>query len=445
MALDTTLFPPNVFLKYLRTVLDAAQSGLRLRPSLNIKLLPEWPKPTSQQRKSRFSQHYKPKSKKREAVAHDPTSLAQAVERGSLQESELLYNEGCKHSPLFLDADITNPIVSVRMAVLELAKLCDCGSPWMVLDSPAGFMNIRVVAIRKLHDRAPLFVVVFRLFGAFTDPAKAEGIAWRRRQVRTAPLDPKNPDWTSNVFKVNPLAGKILFQILWINGHLLRSDMGLISKCVGRGEGEYGVSILGPIGHIYQHSLLDIQPRFRCVVCQKTPVKECSGCYAVAYCSKECQGKNWSVHSREQCIPRFGMRWVTVRVSTLLCDPSRFGSPELIKVVERQSADTLDNYLSKPFVVRFTKSPSPDTQALEASLHPPSCTAMELLDVKRSLTFSLCRNHDPGQPFDVLEAEMQGPRGGHDGKKMYRWASRTGDWTYSICLDRVPPAALSGW
>ncbi|KAH9925061.1 uncharacterized protein BXZ73DRAFT_79163 [Epithele typhae] len=41
--------------------------------------------------------------------------------------------------------------------------LMECGSPWIVVDSGANwFVNIRVVSTRMVHDRAPVFVVLYR-------------------------------------------------------------------------------------------------------------------------------------------------------------------------------------------------------------------------------------------------------------------------------------------
>ena len=62
---------------------------------------------------------------------------------------------------------------------------------------------------------------------------------------------------------------------------------------------------------------------------------------------------------------------------------------------------------------------------------------MMLYDRKRSFQLWWFRAQDPAT-FDEFYAEMDGPRGGYGGLKMYRWAKRTGDWELSICLDREP-------
>ena len=66
---------------------------------------------------------------------------------------------------------------------------------------------------------------------------------------------------------------------------------------------------------------------------------------------------------------------------------------------------------------------------------PPS--NMMLYDRKRSFQVFM-RPDDDSERFSAFYREMTGPRGGHGGLKMYRWARRTGDWELSICLDREP-------
>ena len=52
---------------------------------------------------------------------------------------------------------------------------------------------------------------------------------------------------------------------------------------------------------------------------------------------------------------------------------------------------------------------------------------------------------DDAAAFAELVKEMEGPRGGHGGLKMYRRARRVGDWELSVCLDRTPGAAETRW
>ena len=69
---------------------------------------------------------------------------------------------------------------------------------------------------------------------------------------------------------------------------------------------------------------------------------------------------------------------------------------------------------------------------------------MMLYDRKRTAQ-AFVHLDDDAWAFAELVKEMEGPRGGHGGLKMYRWARRVGDWELSICLDRAPGAAETRW
>ncbi len=69
---------------------------------------------------------------------------------------------------------------------------------------------------------------------------------------------------------------------------------------------------------------------------------------------------------------------------------------------------------------------------------------MMLYDRKRTV-HAFVYLDDDAWTFAELVKEMKGPRGGHDGVKMYRWARRVGDWELSVCLDRAPGAAETRW
>lgn len=58
-------------------------------------------------------------------------------------------------------------------------------------------------------------------------------------------------------------------------------------------------------------------------------------------------------------------------------------------------------------------------------------------DRQRSMDVFYIEKKDPVM-FRRFRDEVQGPRGGYFGMKMYRWAKRISDWELSICLDRQP-------
>ena len=62
------------------------------------------------------------------------------------------------------------------------------------------------------------------------------------------------------------------------------------------------------------------------------------------------------------------------------------------------------------------------------------------------------RQHSFGEVFFAMEdspeayaafvREVQGPRGGYQGGKMYRWARRTGEKELTVCLDKEPTTEI---
>ncbi|KAH9925058.1 uncharacterized protein BXZ73DRAFT_79161 [Epithele typhae] len=298
--------PRHAQTAFLRAALDSAQYGFRVRPTFNLTALPEWPKPTPSLAQARRIQHYTRQLNDAHAD-EDPTSLAQAVERGPRKLSRDIYLCASKHSPRFSPAAATNPAISTRMALLEIAKLTDCGAPWIVLDSSKGWMvrirvslDVQVVSVRKAHDRGPVFVLLYRVFGRH-DAVVTEDSAWTIAQERKALLPPEPS--TENRFSVHPTAMKLLLKLLRMNAAVVPADFPLQREATDEG---YALSALQPMGHLDHRSLVWIEQRLSCEVCGRKPVKECTQCSLVAYCCKEssaatpgypeCQRKDWAVH-----------------------------------------------------------------------------------------------------------------------------------------------------
>lgn len=62
---------------------------------------------------------------------------------------------------------------------------------------------------------------------------------------------------------------------------------------------------------------------------------------------------------------------------------------------------------------------------------------MLIYDRQRTFQVYFLKDKNP-VIFRKFQREMEGPRGGYYGRKMYRWAKRTGDWELSVCLDKEP-------
>ncbi|KAH9934575.1 uncharacterized protein BXZ73DRAFT_100766 [Epithele typhae] len=434
MGVDVSSLPRGALPKYLRSVLDSTQYGMRLQPFVDLNALPEWPKPDSATCRTRFIQHYTPQTEASHTVAHDPTSLAQTIERGDGDQAKGLYERAHKYWAAAFP--VPNPFVGLRIAVLELAKLCDCGSPWMMLvcgTEKRRIINIRVVSIRKLHDRTPVFVV---LYGAVYPDDDGQFFAWALAQNSATPLNPGVAYLNSNQFVVHPLAVKLLLQLLQMNKNLVPPDLPIERK---HHEETFVASVLGPVGPLYQLSTVGVQERLLCAACRARSGKECSQCFAVVYCNEECQRKHWAVH-RDDCIPRTAPgRWITIQASALHSDPSRFESRmSIADLVQHPAAESRRR--AKPFVVKLWHlwCQIPYTPGCLRSYY----SSIEMIDSRRSLVLAIS---GPRELLDILEEELIGPRIEYGGNTMYRWAKRTGTWTYEICVDRVPPAALSGW
>ena len=85
---------------------------------------------------------------------------------------------------------------------------------------------------------------------------------------------------------------------------------------------------------------------------------------------------------------------------------------------------------NKTFLVKITAMPSP----------LPS--RMLIYDRKRSFEVFLVPE-DGFDRFSSFIQEMWTPRAEEKGYQIFRWARRTGDWEFTICLDRKPAVDTS--
>ena len=69
-------------------------------------------------------------------------------------------------------------------------------------------------------------------------------------------------------------------------------------------------------------------------------------------------------------------------------------------------------------------------------------TNMMLYDRKHSFQVFLVPEDD-NDHFTTFLRELWSPRAEITGLKMYRWARRTGDWEFAVCLDRKPSVGPS--
>ncbi|KAH9934583.1 uncharacterized protein BXZ73DRAFT_77052 [Epithele typhae] len=422
-------FPKSTLKKRLRFALNAAQYRFRLPPSLDLTKPVEWPKPSwNLAIYSRVDYFYIPPENgdPMPVFSHIPKedrteqSLVPIVERGPAEESKRLYESSLARMPHFQREPVASPFSNIRMVVTELAKMTDCGSSWLVLDASdkrGHFINVR-----------------------------------RRPPVGAGPVDPHRPTPEVNRFVMPLLAVKASLKLLRMNEGLVPPDF---PAQRGPLEDGYALSVLFPVGPLQDDSRWRLEVLLFCEVCRGTDVKECTRCFSVAYCSTECQRAHWATH-RDGCVPRAGGTWCTLQAANdyLWSKPELFGlKPDYIgttqiherspqndptltaqDVLAARQTDPLRNvWGDKPFVVKIAL---PD-----AAARPPQQVFVS--DRRSSFTFYFASSMD-APAFATLISEMSGPRGGFGGKRMYRWARRIGDWTYSVCVDRMPAPEMIG-
>ena len=122
-----------------------------------------------------------------------------------------------------------------------------------------------------------------------------------------------------------------------------------------------------------------------------------------------------------------------INANTLTWNLNRLSGPTMGSVVGRNRT-TLDASRPPPNVW----GDKPFLMKLQVALGHTPPSNMVLYDRKRSFEVYLLSQDNPPL-FAAFLNEMTGPRGGYEGLKMYRWARRTGDWQFSVCLDRTPP------
>lgn len=102
-------------------------------------------------------------------------------------------------------------------------------------------------------------------------------------------------------------------------------------------------------------------------------------------------------------------------------------------------------------VNRFNLSRPEDHQPLDPNTPPPNAHGEKLFLIKlqygggnfliydrqRTMNVFFLEGKDP-IVFQKVRQEVESPRGGFAGLKMYRWAKRESDWGLSVCLDKEP-------
>ncbi|KAI0672104.1 hypothetical protein C8Q78DRAFT_971565 [Trametes maxima] len=405
--------------KRLRSALDAAQEKEKLAEILNHPDLPRWPLIKSDELDSRAR------------------PVLDAIKRGNWSEARNNSLSSLLGGPSTQPDLFTDPFIDLRQTVMSLANVLDNGMSWCIIQDPEKeqhAINIRILDVYELDERTPAMVI---LYSHFTRENALDGARWVQEQVQK---NPKNVGGVAMNIKATLLEQKLLLKLLSMNTKLL--PQGYAPKR-GRYEEKYRATVVLPLGPLGPEAIGKLNNKTGCDVCGKHSGLRCGQCQSASYCGPACQKVDWPSHKRT-CRSLKGGRWVKVPFRAAI--PGTEGMHQA--VINRYStmtraedipANTLPKRGSGELV------PPPNTQGdkpflmkIQVGLHGPGRDIMMLYDRQRSFGQVWTVRMDGPATFADLVAEMAGPRGGYGGVKMYRWAKRTGDWEFTICVDRQP-------
>ncbi|KAI1792749.1 hypothetical protein LXA43DRAFT_1060444 [Ganoderma leucocontextum] len=414
-----TKLADDILDKRLRDALNAAQYKDYLPSPLSLPDLPPWPVPKG----------------------NEGRSLFEAVQRGSIHESRQIHAKklagGSAVPELFVD-----PFTDLRQTMMGLGKWLDQGLRWCVLqdrEKEHCAVNVRILDVLEINDKTPALVV---LYHAFDKSTAKSGADWLKDQIATNP-----PEIGKVILNVNatPLEQRLLLKLLKLNASMVPSDYEVERR---PGEQSFKVSVLLPIGPLEYTALSKLNANQGCAVCGKRAASRCAGCHSISYCGQVCQRADWPEH-KVACRSLKGGTWHTIRLRASM--PGMEGmhmahinnhtstSLGLERGTTVQPADGStppppNAYGDRPFLVKLQIGLGGVGQGASMMLYDRKRTAQAFVHLD-----------DDAWTFAELVKEMEGPRGGHGGLKMYRWARRVGDWEMSVCLDRTPGAAESRW
>ncbi|KZT64969.1 hypothetical protein DAEQUDRAFT_565796 [Daedalea quercina L-15889] len=399
---SATKMPDDALQKRLRQALNSAQyiSNVLSNPPLDPAALSAWP---------------------------SGRSVYDGVRRGNFEEAMQNYQRKLQGKDVEL---YKNPMMDARQTLMGITQWWDQGHKWMVLQDPAAeqcAINIRLLSVRELDKETPVLVLLYQ---SVTQANVAEGLAWlRAMQDRHA----DSPGYLVNI-KATPLEQKLLLRLLAINGKLLSHTYKPKREPAER---NFKASFFLPLGPLSFEDIGRLNSDPGCVLCGQKTTSRCSQCQSVAYCGADCQKTDWPHHKRV-CRSLHGGAWRTVRFVTV------------VPGTEGMYAAALNKYASE---LRDAIRPQ-DPAAAPPNVHGARLflvklqvslggtpTSIMVYDRQRSVQGYFMRRDSP-EVFGEMLQEMQGPRGGYGGVKMFRWAKRVSDWELSVCLDREPQTEI---
>ncbi|PIL28923.1 hypothetical protein GSI_08970 [Ganoderma sinense ZZ0214-1] len=415
-----TKLPGDLLDKRLQDALNAAQNrdNLPITPPLDPETTKKWP------------------------VRLNPPereSLRKKVWRGSMEEAQNIIHAretlGEYRRGLFQD-----PFWDLRQTMMNLGDDIDKGLKWLTIEDPDHQLfsiNVRLLPTLQIDFGTPGIVVLYRAFNRAT---VLEAIKWIQNQGALHGVN--KPGLNRTIISASPLEAKLILKLLEVNSKLLSPHYNPPRDSF---EEEFKVSILLPIGPLGFSDLGRLSNDPGCAVCGKERKSRCSQCQSVSYCSVACQKADWPTH-KQTCRSLKGGRWCTIPFR--VCPPGEGGQP-------KPRSTRLDVNHPQPWTDADRTWPHEDDPP------PPNIHGDKAFLVKMQAPLVVWaypaflvydRQHSFGEVFfsaqDGLEVyaefmeEVQGPRGGYRGGKMYRWARRTGERELTVCLDKEPTTEI---
>ncbi|KAI0649718.1 hypothetical protein C8Q79DRAFT_343079 [Trametes meyenii] len=405
--------------KRLHSALDAAQEKERCAEILNRTGLPHWPLVKADELDSRAR------------------PVLDAVKRGNWNEARNNSLSNLLGGPSTQPDLFTDPFMDLRQTVMSLANVLDQGMLWCTIQDPEReqhAINIRILDVYELDERTPAMVI---LYSHFSRENALEGARWVQDQVQK---NPKNIGGIGMDIKATLLEQKLLLKLLSINTKLL--PHGYTPKR-GRYEEKYRATVVLPLGPLGPEAIGKLNNNTGCDVCGKHSGLRCGQCQSASYCGPTCQKADWPSH-KQACRSLKGGRWVKIPFRAAVPGTESMQQAVINRYTTMTRAEDIPaNSLSSGDSSSLV--PPPNTQGnkpflmkIQVGLYGPGRDTMMLYDRQRSFGQVWAVRMDGAATFADLVAEMAGPRGGYGGVKMYRWAKRTGDWEFTICVDRQP-------
>lgn len=305
-----------------------------------------------------------------------------------------------------------------------------------------------MLSVYELDEKTPVVVLLYQ---SVTKANPYPGLRWIEAQLE------KSDDKCVLInIKATELEQKLILKLLSVNAKYLAGTFKPKKEPV---EDTFNVSFLLPFGPLSYEDIGKLNADTGCVLCGKKTSSRCAQCQSVSYCGQGehkfylvdadahsvrtagCQHADWPNHKRV-CRPLAGGTWRTLRFANIvpglehmhMAMVNRFGfngSPtSAIQSPEDYTVAPPNVHGSKTFLTKIQIGVAGNTGN------------MMIYDRQRTFkTVFFVKQTDP-KLFEDMKNEMQGPRGGHHGVKMYRFAKRVSDWELSICMDKEPQTQI---